>query len=147
MQVFYVSHHILNYFSADEKLSQMTGPGTYEQWTSWKYRTPEQSTTLAIKTELERLLGNEKARKSQLSSDELTAINKNLQAQKVVGVSDDLIRQTWHHVYRKQFLTRSINTARMCRKAFAFYQKSLSPEECGVSEVNLAIQTQKSLIF
>lgn len=42
------------------------------------------------------------------------------------------IRRTWHQVYRKQFLTHSLNTAKTCRKAFGFYQKGLTPEQCGV---------------
>jgi len=77
-------------FPADEKLNEMTGPGWATQWTSWKSRTPEQNSTLAIKHELEKLLGHEKVRKSQLSADEMTAIRKNLQMQKVEA-SDDLV--------------------------------------------------------
>ena len=71
----------------------MTGPSWTEQWTSWKYRTAEQTSVLAITAELERLLGHEKARKSQLSADELTTIKKNLQTQKL-DPSDDLVSFT-----------------------------------------------------
>lgn len=68
----------------------MTGPGWAEQWTSWKYRTEEQRSAQAVSSELERLLGHEKARKAQLSPDELTTIKKNLQTQKM-DASDELV--------------------------------------------------------
>lgn len=76
---------------AEEKLHEMTGPGFTERWSSWKYCTREQETTSAIKTELERLLGFEKIRKPHLSPDEVTATLKNLQAQKVPGITEDKV--------------------------------------------------------
>ncbi|XP_067951272.1 dynamin-like GTPase OPA1, mitochondrial isoform X2 [Watersipora subatra] len=116
---------------SEQKLRDMTGPGWAEQWTSWRSRTSEQTVTSAVSHELERLLGHENTRKAQLSPDELTTIKKNLQTQKV-DVSDELIRETWHQVYRKEFLQQSLNTAKTCRKAFGFYQKGLTPEQCGL---------------
>ena len=53
---------------------------------------PQQTAALAISYELERLLGHEKARKAQLSTDEMITIKKNLQTQKV-DASDDLVRR------------------------------------------------------
>ena len=87
---------------ADHKLNEMTGPCFTEQWTSWKSRSPQQTAALAISYELERLLGHEKARKAQLSTDEMITIKKNLQTQKV-DASDDLVRR--HIVILLRFQT------------------------------------------
>jgi len=68
----------------------MTGPSWTEQWTSWKSRTANEMTTLAVKSELERLLGHEKARKPQLSADEMTTIKRNLQTQKIAATDEQV---------------------------------------------------------
>lgn len=41
---------------AKDRVYQMVGPGFYEQWLYWKYRSPEQNIKCAIKSELEAML-------------------------------------------------------------------------------------------
>lgn len=44
-------------FPADEDtLRELTGPGSWEQWRHWTYRTQEHKNRIATKHELERLL-------------------------------------------------------------------------------------------
>lgn len=45
---------------AQDKMKDLTGPGTWEQWTRWKSRSQDHKNRSAAKTELEKLLSAER---------------------------------------------------------------------------------------
>lgn len=62
-----------------------------------------------------------------LSYDELAAVRKNLQ-RVGVNVENDYVRDTWHVVFRRHFLNRSLARAYDCRKGFYLYNQGLETE-------------------
>ena len=64
-----------------------------------------------------------------LSYEELTAARRNLSVNGV-DVDNEFIRQTWHPVYRRHFLRKSLARVYDCRKGFYMYHQGL---ECEVS--------------
>lgn len=62
-----------------------------------------------------------------LSYDELAAVRKNLQ-RTGVNVENDYVRDTWHVVFRRHFLNRSLARAYDCRKGFYLYNQGLETE-------------------
>ncbi|CAF1258064.1 unnamed protein product, partial [Didymodactylos carnosus] len=72
--------------------------------------------------------------RSSLDYDELTAVKKNLQSQKV-DVSSEFITDTWQHVYKVQFLKRNLTTCLDCRRFFYYYQKGFSDQGLDCHEV------------
>lgn len=67
-----------------------------------------------------------------LSYEELTATRRNVQTSGV-DVDNEFIRSTWHHVYRRHFLRKSLARAYECRKGFWMYHQGLD------NEVNLCV--------
>ncbi|XP_064117527.1 dynamin-like 120 kDa protein, mitochondrial isoform X1 [Macrobrachium nipponense] len=108
-------------------LREMVGPGTKEQWMYWCTPTEEQKRRAAVKGELEKILVTEYTHKNTLTYDEVTAVRKNVQSQGV-EVDNEFIRETWHPVYRRHFLRRSLAKAYDCRKAFYAYHQGLEGE-------------------
>jgi hypothetical protein len=52
-----MSNIIIMFVPTDErKLRELTGPGSWEQWRHWTYRTSEHKHRIAAKNELERIL-------------------------------------------------------------------------------------------
>lgn len=67
-----------------DQIKEFKGPSFKERWTQWKHITPEQHARSAAITELEKLHKSFDRLKLHLESDEITAVKKNLQAQKVI---------------------------------------------------------------
>jgi optic atrophy protein 1 len=129
--------------AADVTLKDMIGPGFYERWTHWKSLSPEQSNHAAVLSELEKILKVEWNHKPVLGYDEITTVRKNLQ-NNGVEVDNEFIRATWHPVYRRHFLRRSLNKASDCRKGFFMYQQGLETEvDC--SDIVLFWRIQRML--
>lgn len=62
-----------------------------------------------------------------LSYDELAAVRKNLQ-RSGINVENDYVRDTWHVIFRRHFLNRSLARAYDCRKGFYLYNQGLETE-------------------
>ncbi|KAK3104830.1 hypothetical protein FSP39_011133 [Pinctada imbricata] len=109
----------------EEKLKELTGPSTSEQWLKWKSKTQDHRSREKTKSELERIIYAEPDHKSYLSADELTTVRRNLQTVGV-EVDNDFIRETWYHTYRKTFLRKTLSQCQDCRKGFFYYQKGFT---------------------
>lgn len=105
-----------------EQVADLRGPTFSEKWLYWRSTTAEQSTRAATINELEKLCKSFDKLKQNLEQDELTAVKKNLQAQKV-DVSEDLIRDTWSYVYKLNFLNKKLILCGDCRNFYYYYQK------------------------
>ena len=101
------------------------GPGFYERWTKWSSRSEEETKKAAILSELERLLNSDEDHKAVLSFEELTTVKRNLQTDSNVEVDYELIRETWHPVYRRHFLRKALARAHDCRRGFFMYSKGI----------------------
>lgn len=116
--------------AAENTLKEMVGPSNYEKWIHWIYPTDEERCRTAVRDELEKLLNIDYNHKPTLAYDELTAIRKNLQ-NRTVEVDNEFIRETWHPVYRKHFLKKSITKARECSRGFYVYHQGIETDlEC-----------------
>ncbi|XP_062505417.1 dynamin-like 120 kDa protein, mitochondrial isoform X2 [Corticium candelabrum] len=109
---------------AQQAVSDLVGPGSFEKWLYWKSQSPEQMKRAVTREELLSLTRTDEECSAVLSTDEITAVRKNLQAKKT-SVTDEFIVETWSHVYREQFLANSLRTAEECRRAF--YHRHLAP--------------------
>ncbi|XP_057365629.1 dynamin-like 120 kDa protein, mitochondrial [Daphnia carinata] len=112
----------------EANLNNLVGPSRTQQWLRWTNATPEQKQHASVKNELERLLFAERNHPPTLSYEELTAARRNLQTNGV-DVDNEFIRQTWHHVYRRHFLRKSLSRAYECRKGFWMYHQGLENEQ------------------
>ena len=106
-------------------LREQVGPGFYERWFQWSGSTPEQDKKSAIYYELERILKADANHKAVLSFEELTTVKRNLQTNANIEVDYELIRETWHPVYRTHFLQKAINRCYDCRRGFFMYSKGI----------------------
>ncbi|XP_022090289.1 dynamin-like 120 kDa protein, mitochondrial isoform X2 [Acanthaster planci] len=128
----------------DSLIQELMGPGTSERWLYWKSLTTEQSNRRHAKEELEKLLQASEKHQPVLSSDEVTAVKKNLET-KAVSVDSEFIRETWHPLYRKYFLQKAINKAQECRKGFFHYQRGFSDSGMECHDIVLFWRIQKML--
>ena len=106
-------------------LRQQVGPGFYERWFQWRSSTEDQDKKSAIWYELERILKADENHKAVLSFEELTTVKRNLQTNANIEVDYELIRETWHPVYRTHFLQKAINRCYDCRRGFFMYSKGI----------------------
>lgn len=106
-------------------LREQVGPGFYERWFQWSGSTPEQDKKSAIYYELERILKADVNHKAVLSFEELTTVKRNLQTDANIEVDYELIRETWHPVYRTHFLQKAINRCYDCRRGYFMYSKGI----------------------
>nr|XP_022342606.1 dynamin-like 120 kDa protein, mitochondrial isoform X1 [Crassostrea virginica] len=127
-----------------EKMKELTGPGKWEQWTHWKTKTQDHRNRGAAKGELEKILSAEPDHKSNLNSDELTTVRRNLQTNGI-EVTNDFIRETWYHVYRQFFLNKALGQCQECRKGFYYYQKGFSDSGLECNDVVLFWRLQRML--
>ncbi|XP_028394093.1 dynamin-like 120 kDa protein, mitochondrial isoform X2 [Dendronephthya gigantea] len=127
---------------ATKKLNELTGPGRTERWLYWKYRTKEQELSSYARDELQKLLQIDEKHGPELAEDELTTVRKNLEALNV-AVDHDLIKRTWQHMHREQFIQRAINDAQECRKGF--YHKEAIKTDLQCNDVVLFWRIQKML--
>lgn len=114
----------------EEIIREMSGPSSSEQWLYWSSQSAAQKNRTATMRELEKLLQSEVKRRPILGHDELTTVRKNLETQ-AVDVDNEFIRETWYHLYRRNFLQHAMATAQNCRKGFYYYQKGF--EESGLN--------------
>jgi len=115
----------------EANLREVVGPGWYERWTAWKSMTPEQKTRSATKAELDRLLASGTFHGPHLSYEEITTVRRNL-ATLGVEVDNETIRDTWHPVYRRNFLRNALGRCYDCKRGFWMYQQGMETElECG----------------
>lgn len=127
-----------------DKLKELTGPGKWEQWTHWKSKTQDHRNRGATKGELEKILSAEPDHKSNLATDELTTVRRNLQTSGI-EVTNDFIRETWYHVYRQFFLTKALGQCQECRKGFYYYQKGFTDSGLECNDVVLFWRLQRML--
>ncbi|XP_072035958.1 dynamin-like GTPase OPA1, mitochondrial isoform X2 [Amphiura filiformis] len=111
----------------EDRIQELVGPGTGERWMYWKSLTKQQENRRHTKDELERLLQSGTKHKPTLSPDEVTTVKKNLET-KSVEVDQEFIRETWHPLYRKHFLERSMKLAQQCSKGFYHYQRGFKDD-------------------
>jgi len=109
---------------ADANLRNQVGPGLYEKWIYWQSCSQEQQVKAAVKSELERILMSEVDHKAQLTFEEITTVKRNLQTLGI-DVDNELIRETWHPVYRKNFLQKALTRCHECRRGFYLYNQGL----------------------
>ncbi|XP_053379001.1 dynamin-like 120 kDa protein, mitochondrial isoform X2 [Mercenaria mercenaria] len=105
-------------------LRELTGPGSWEQWRHWTYRTPEHKNRIATRNELERILKPQNKHRPTLSQDELTTVKQTLQSQGI-EVDAEFIKQTWYHVFREKFIKRALQQCSDCKKGFYYYQHNV----------------------
>ncbi|XP_072897266.1 dynamin-like GTPase OPA1, mitochondrial isoform X2 [Hemitrygon akajei] len=125
-------------------LHDMVGPDWRERWLSWKSRSPEQHIRNETKAELERLLKISDDHTAYLANDEVTTVRKNLEA-KNVTVDPILIKDTWHQIYRRHFLKKSLNHCNLCRRGFHYYQRHFVDSELDCNNVILFWRIQRML--
>ncbi|XP_048448670.1 dynamin-like 120 kDa protein, mitochondrial, partial [Rhincodon typus] len=125
-------------------IHDMVGPNWQERWFYWKSRSQEQHIRNETKSELERLLKINEDHTAYLANDEVTTVRKNLEA-KNVDVDTILIKDTWHQVYRKHFLKKSLNHCNLCRRGFHYYQRHFVDSELDCNNVILFWRIQRML--
>uniref|UniRef100_A0A4W4ERS5 Dynamin-like GTPase OPA1, mitochondrial n=1 Tax=Electrophorus electricus TaxID=8005 RepID=A0A4W4ERS5_ELEEL len=109
-------------------IADMVGPNWKQRWMSWTNRTPEQHVRNETKNELERLLKLHDDHTAYLANDEVTTVRKNLEA-RGVEVDPVLIKDTWHQLYRRHFLQKSLFHCNLCRRGFYYYQRHFVDSE------------------
>lgn len=117
---------------SEANLRDQVGPGFTEKWLYWQSATESQQVKAAIKSELERILASEVDHKAQLTFEEITTVKRNLQTLGV-EVDNDLIRETWHPVYRKNFLQKALSRCHECRRGFYLYNQGLENDVSAAS--------------
>ena len=105
-------------------MKQMVGPGFYERWTQWKSCSEDQRSRAMARVELEKILSSEKEHGPHLAYEEVTTVRRNL-ATLGLDVDNELIRETWYPVFRKNFLRLALGKCYDCRKGFWMYQQVL----------------------
>ncbi|XP_059085580.1 dynamin-like 120 kDa protein, mitochondrial [Tigriopus californicus] len=111
----------------EANLKEKVGPSFYERWFQWQNMTEDQRIRSATRSELERILQSNPEHKSQLGFEEITTIKRNLQMAQV-EVDNDVIRETWHPVYRRHFLNKALSRCYDCRRGFYIYKQGLETE-------------------
>ena len=106
----------------DKNMKQMVGPGFYERWSQWKSCSEEQKSRAMARVELEKILSSEKEHGPHLAYEEVTTVRRNL-ATLGMDVDNELIRETWYPVFRKNFLRLALGKCYDCRKGFWMYQQ------------------------
>ncbi|CAF1170069.1 unnamed protein product [Rotaria sordida] len=89
---------------------------------------------LNTRQQLDQTTENNYRLRSTLDYDELTAVKKNLQTQKI-DVSNDFITDIWQRVYKIHFLKRNLSTCLDCRRFFYYYQKGFLDQGLDCHEV------------
>ncbi|KAI1882815.1 hypothetical protein AGOR_G00238800 [Albula goreensis] len=125
-------------------IRDMVGPGWKERWTHWTSRTPDQHVHNETKKELERMLKLHEDHTAYLANDEVTTVRKNLEA-RGVEVDPNLIKDTWHQLYRRNFLQRAISHCNLCRRGFHYYQRDFQDSELDCHDVVLFWRIQRTL--
>ncbi|KAJ8357325.1 hypothetical protein SKAU_G00201190 [Synaphobranchus kaupii] len=125
-------------------IEDMVGPGWSQRWLYWKSRSPEQHIRNETKKELERMLKLNEDHAAYLANDEITTVRKNLEARRV-EVDPNLIKDTWHQLFRQHFLQRAISHCNLCRRGFHYYQRDYQDSELSCHDVVLFWRIQRTL--
>jgi len=115
----------------DKTMKEMVGPGFYERWSQWKSCSEEQKSRAMARVELEKILSSDKEHGPHLSYEEVTTVRRNL-ATSGLDVDNELIRETWYPVFRRNFLRLALGKCYDCRKGFWMYQQGVETDlDCG----------------
>ncbi|KAI5109507.1 dynamin-like 120 kDa protein, mitochondrial precursor, partial [Silurus meridionalis] len=125
-------------------IADMVGPDWKQRWLNWTNRTPEQHVRNETKNELERVLKLRDEHTAYLANDEVTTVRKNLEA-RGVEVDPVLIKDTWHQLYRRHFLQKSLSHCNLCRRGFYYYQRHFVDSELECNDVVLFWRIQRML--
>ncbi|MBN3273369.1 OPA1 protein, partial [Polyodon spathula] len=125
-------------------ISDMVGPDWKQRWMYWMKRSPEQHICNETRNELERLLKVNEDHTAYLANDEVTTVRKNLEA-RGVEVDPALIKDTWHQLYRRQFLRTALSHCNLCRRGFYYYQRHFVDSELECNDVVLFWRIQRML--
>ncbi|XP_041119174.1 dynamin-like 120 kDa protein, mitochondrial isoform X6 [Polyodon spathula] len=125
-------------------ISDMVGPDWKQRWMYWMKRSPEQHIRNETRNELERLLKVNEDHTAYLANDEVTTVRKNLEA-RGVEVDPALIKDTWHQLYRRQFLRTALSHCNLCRRGFYYYQRHFVDSELECNDVVLFWRIQRML--
>ncbi|XP_056606587.1 dynamin-like 120 kDa protein, mitochondrial isoform X4 [Triplophysa dalaica] len=128
----------------DSVIADMVGPDWKQRWLRWQNRTAEQHIRNETKNELERLLKVNEDHTAYLANDEVTTVRKNLEA-RGVEVDPVLIKDTWHQLYRRHFLQKSLLHCNLCRRGFYYYQRHFVDSELECNDVVLFWRIQRML--
>ncbi|XP_061098204.1 dynamin-like 120 kDa protein, mitochondrial isoform X3 [Conger conger] len=128
----------------EQVIEDMVGPGWKQRWMYWKSRSPEQHVRNETKKELERMLKLNEDHAAYLANDEVTTVRKNLEARRV-EVDPNLIKDTWHQLYRRHFLQRALSHCNVCRRGFHYYQRGYQDSELNCDDVVLFWRIQRTL--
>ena len=82
--------------------------------------------------ELERILRSDDDHRAHLSFEEITTVKRNLQTNSGIEVDNELIRETWHPVYRRHFLLKALGRCYDCRRGFFMYSKGIENDVSSV---------------
>jgi len=128
----FLSENLTQKIELNEKtLKEMIGPGFYERWMSWKFCSPEQKSRAMARVELERILSADHDHGPHLAYEEVTTVRRNLATQGV-EVDNEIIRETWYPVFRRNFLRQALGKCYDCRKGFWMYQQGVETDlDCG----------------
>lgn len=122
----FLSENLAQKIELNEKtLKEMIGPGFYERWTQWKSCSPEQKSRAMVRVELEKILASDTDHGPHLAYEETTTVRRNLATQGL-EVDNELIRETWYPVFRRNFLRQALGKCYDCRKGFWMYQQVCS---------------------
>ena len=77
------------------------------------------------RVELEKLLASDNEHGPHLAYEEVTTVRRNL-ATLGLDVDNELIRETWYPVFRRNFLRGALGRCYDCRKGFWMYQQVCS---------------------
>ncbi|XP_076974020.1 dynamin-like GTPase OPA1, mitochondrial isoform X6 [Tamandua tetradactyla] len=128
----------------ENAIENMVGPDWKKRWLYWKNRTQEQCVHNETKNELEKMLKCNDEHPAYLASDEITTVRKNLES-RGVEVDPNLIKDTWHQVYRRHFLKTALNHCNLCRRGFYYYQRHFVDSELECNDVVLFWRIQRML--
>ena len=120
---------------AAKKISELSGPSSWDQWMKWKSRpTDEQNDAKILTNELERMLiavrdrewsgvstrGREEP--GLLTTDDLMAARRSAESQCGHAINNETYHQVWSNVRRRELAHRLLAEADLCERAFTLYQ-------------------------
>jgi optic atrophy protein 1 len=79
-----------------------------------------------------------------LEYDEITAVKKNLQAQKI-DVDEELIKESWSFVYKQNFLQKKLSVCSDCRNFYYYYQKGFAENGIDCNDIVLFWRLKRML--
>ena len=131
---------------AVEDFQKSLGPGIVERWSSWKYVDSDQQKRRLINSEIDVILKTEPRHAYALSSDELTAIRKNVSLRdKKFVVDNSFIQEVWSSRYKLHVIEQSIARCKDCKTFFYHYQRGFKEPGLTCDDIVLFWRLQKTL--